>query len=89
MYYAGYISSSTSSFIISVCYLLYGIILMYFGMKKDWKSFRILAMVIFGFIVLKSYLIDIWQISEIWRVMAFITLGFVILGVGYFYSKRK
>jgi uncharacterized membrane protein len=63
--------------------------LMYFGVIKKWSGFRIFAIVIFGFVILKAYFSDIWYLSEIWRILAFIILGFVILGVGYFYTKNK
>ena len=86
---AGYLSYSAASLTLSFIYLLYAAVLMYFGVVKKWSGFRIFAIFIFGFVILKTYLFDISYLSEIWRILAFIILGFVILGVGYFYTKNK
>lgn len=87
--YAGYISSDTASLLLSLLYLIYAGVLMYVGVVKKWSGFRIFAIVIFSFVILKAYLLDIWILSEIWRISSFIILGLAILSVGYLYSKNK
>jgi uncharacterized membrane protein len=85
----GYLSSGFGSLILSISYLMYASVLMYFGILKKWSGFRVFSIVIFGFVILKTYFIDIWSLSEVLRILAFIILGIVILIVGYFYTKNK
>jgi uncharacterized membrane protein len=84
---ANYISGDTASLLLSVFYLFYGGILIWIGMIKKYAGFRMFGLGIIGFIILKTYLVDIWDFDEIIRILAFIILGGFILVVSFYYSK--
>jgi uncharacterized membrane protein len=86
---AGYISTDAFSVLLSVFYMIYAIILMWIGVVKEWVGFRIFAIILFIFVVGKAYLVDIWDLSELIRILAFIILGIVLLGTGYYYTKNS
>lgn len=86
---AGYMSEQAASLYLSLAYLIYAGVLMYFGIAKRLSGFRIFALFVIAVVILKAYFHDIWDMDEIWRVLAFIILGFFILIVGYVYTKNK
>jgi uncharacterized membrane protein len=76
----------------SVYPVIWGIsafVVMYLGLKFKKRSLRVLSLCIFGAILLKLFLIDIRSISEGGRIMAFITLGIILLVVSFLYQKLK
>ena len=58
-------------------------------MVKKYYGFRILGLIIIGFIILKTYSFDVWQSDMIVRILAFIFLGLFVIGLGLYYSKIK
>ena len=40
-----------------------------------------------AFVVLKLYLIDVWELGRIFRITAFLGLGVLLLLVSYLYSR--
>ncbi len=85
---ASYISSDNSSLFLSIFYLLYAGLLIWIGLVKKYIGFRIFGLLLIGFVILKTYFIDVWSFGEITRILAFIILGLFVLIVGYFYSKN-
>ena len=82
-------SISPASILLSIIYMAYASVMMWAGIVKNWSGFRIFAIVLFGFVIVKAYFVDIWDLSEIIRILAFIILGLVLLGAGYYYTKNK
>ena len=44
---------------------------------------------LFGLIVIKLYAIDVWQMSNIFRIISFTVLGVLILITSFIYQKLK
>lgn len=63
--------------------------LMWLGMKHDYKMLRLLSLVTFGIVLLKLFVIDISNISEGGKILAFILLGILLLIVSFMYQKLK
>lgn len=68
---------------------LYSFILMIWGMKKQIRMIRILALVLFSVTLLKLFLFDIQHITEAGKIVAFISLGVLLLVVSFLYQKLK
>lgn len=62
---------------------------LFIGMKKQNKTLRIMALVLIGVIVVKLFMIDIWDASEAGKIVAFIILGVVLLVISFMYQKIK
>jgi uncharacterized membrane protein len=72
--------------------VLWGIgslVIMVIGMRKQWKTFRILALVIFSISLLKLFTSDIRHITDAGKIIAFISLGILLLIVSFLYQKLK
>ena len=72
--------------------VLWGIlafIFLIFGIKKQIKSIRIIALVLLGITIIKLFTYDINNISETGKIIAFILLGVLILIISFVYQKIK
>ncbi len=68
---------------------VYSFLLMIRGMKKKNKVMRILALILFSITLLKLFVIDIREISDAGKIIAFISLGVLLLVVSFLYQKLK
>ncbi len=64
-------------------------IFLIFGIKKQIKSIRIIALVLLGITIVKLFVYDINNISETGKITAFILLGILILIISFVYQKIK
>lgn len=72
--------------------ILWGILsfaLLIFGIKKQWKEIRIIALSLLGLTIVKLFLYDINNVSETGKIIAFILLGVLILIISFVYQKIK
>lgn len=68
--------------IIAFAFLIYGI-------KKQIKKIRIIALTLLGLTIVKLFLYDIRNASETGKIIAFILLGILILIISFVYQKIK
>jgi uncharacterized membrane protein len=68
---------------------LLAFIFLFFGMKKQNKTLRIVALVLLGITLLKLFTYDIKDASEAGKIVAFIILGVVLLIISFMYQKIK
>ncbi|MEP6803613.1 MAG: DUF2339 domain-containing protein, partial [Flavobacterium sp.] len=72
--------------------VLWGVLAFVFliiGIKKQYKSLRIIALTLLGLTILKLFLYDISNISETGKIISFILLGILILIISFVYQKIK
>ena len=72
--------------------VLWGIlafVFLIFGIKRQIKSIRIIALVLLGITIVKLFVYDINNISETGKIIAFILLGILILIISFVYQKIK
>jgi len=74
---------------ISVLMSLYALMLVVLGVATRSVLNRVLGLGLFGVVIAKLYLSDVWQLSRILRITAFLALGVVLLLVSYLYSRFK
>ncbi|MEP5341345.1 MAG: DUF2339 domain-containing protein [Algibacter sp.] len=68
--------------ILSFAFLLWGI-------KKQIKQLRIIALALLGLTIVKLFVYDISNVSETGKIIAFILLGILILVISFIYQKIK
>jgi hypothetical protein len=73
----------------TVLWGIYSFLIMIRGMKKQNKLLRILALSIFSVTLLKLFIFDIQNISDAGKILAFISLGVLLLVVSFLYQKLK
>ena len=72
--------------------VLWGVIaflFLIFGIRKQSRILRIMALSLLGITILKLFLYDIRNASETGRIIAFILLGVLILIISFVYQKLK
>lgn len=74
---------------LSVIWAVYASILMALGMARRIKGARIFALVLFGIVIGKVFLFDMQSLSEIYRILAFIVLGMLLLLISFLFYKYK
>ena len=81
--------TSLKTLISSIILAGYGMLFISFGFARRAALPRILGLILFGIVILKLYLYDIWLLDRIYRMIAFIALGGILLGGSYLYSRFR
>jgi hypothetical protein len=84
---ADLISTETTG--VSILMALYAMVLIVIGVATRTVINRVLGLGLMGLVVAKLYLSDVWLLSRIFRITAFLVLGIVLLSVSYLYSRFK
>jgi uncharacterized membrane protein len=74
---------------ISILMAVYASALVVGGVALRSALNRILGLGLFGLVILKLYLLDVWSLSHGFRITAFLALGGMLLLVSYLYSRFK
>jgi uncharacterized membrane protein len=74
---------------ISVVWLLYSVALMAAGFSRSNRGLRLIAIGLFGITILKIFLYDLSSLETGYRIVSFIGLGGILLGVSYGYQRFK
>ncbi|MBD1372567.1 DUF2339 domain-containing protein [Hazenella sp. IB182357] len=74
---------------LSLGWLSLSILLLTLGLWRRLRIFRMAAMLLFGISILKIFIIDLSFLETLYRIVSFIGLGVVLLGVSFAYQKFK
>ena len=85
------IAGSTQSYKLglSILWGLYALFLIAIGIWKQKQGLRIMAIVLFGFTLVKLFLYDISEMSTIAKTIVFVILGILLLIISFLYNKFK
>tara|TARA_B110000879_G_scaffold161096_1_gene207990 strand:- start:17733 stop:20576 length:2844 start_codon:yes stop_codon:yes gene_type:complete len=73
---------------LSIVWAVVGLIILSLGFINKDIVFRTMAFIILGCTVVHVYGVDVWKLNAILRIFSFITLGVVLLIIGYLYSRK-
>jgi uncharacterized membrane protein len=74
---------------ISILYAIYAVILVSAGVATRTAINRIAGLGLMGFVVVKLYLFDVWQLGRVYRISAFVALGALLLATSFLYSHFR
>jgi uncharacterized membrane protein len=74
---------------ISLLMAVYALALISLGVAYRSVLDRILGLGLIGMVVLKLYLYDVWEVSRLFRTVAFVALGVLLLLTSYLYSRFR
>jgi hypothetical protein len=74
---------------VSILMALYAVLLIGLGVAYRSALNRILGLGLIGLVVLKLYLYDVWEASRLFRMVAFVSLGVLLLLTSYLYSRFR
>ena len=63
-------------------WLVYGIALMFQGIRTQERTLRLAALGVVGLVCAKVFLIDMSGLTGLWRVLSFLGLGLALIGLG-------
>ncbi len=79
----------TETVSISILMALYGLFLITLGVLQRRSINRVLGLLLMALVVIKLYLSDVWALGYLFKVVAFIGLGLLLLTVSYLYSRFR
>jgi hypothetical protein len=74
---------------ISISFAVYAVILVSAGVASRTAINRIAGLGLMGFVVLKLYVFDVWQLGRVYRISAFVALGALLLATSFLYSHFR
>ena len=74
---------------LSGLWMIYAIVLFVFGIKKGNAYFRYSSLGLIGIIILKAFFVDLAELQTLYKIILFIILGLLLLGISFVYQKKK
>jgi hypothetical protein len=74
---------------LSVLFTLYAAAALAWGFARKIPAVRYGALGLFGIVIVKVFLIDLAELQAIYRILSFLVLGLVLLGVSYVYQRLR
>ena len=79
----------TGTVSISILMALYAVMLVTIGVLTKTSINRLLGLILMALVVVKLYLSDVWELGFLFRIVAFLGLGVLLLTVSYLYSHYR
>ncbi|HVF51165.1 MAG TPA: DUF2339 domain-containing protein [Pyrinomonadaceae bacterium] len=73
---------------LSIIWMVYGGAMLVYGLRRRNRPLRVMALLLLGVTTLKVFLSDLSSLDKIYRIIAFLVLGAILLAVSYLYQKR-
>lgn len=83
------VASSRQQLALSVIWTIYAGVLLIAGVVWKSATMRVMALVLLGVTILKVFLFDLSSLEAINRIISFLVLGVVLLGVSFLYQRRQ
>jgi hypothetical protein len=74
---------------LSVLFTLYAAAALTWGFVRKIPAVRYGALALFGIVIVKVFLVDLAELQAIYRILSFLVLGLVLLGVSYVYQRSR
>jgi len=74
---------------ISILMALYALFLVTLGVATKTSINRVLGLALMALVVFKLYLSDVWQLGYLFKIVAFIGLGVLLISMSYLYSRFR
>jgi uncharacterized membrane protein len=68
---------------------VYGVALLIAAVLRKSALDRVLGLAFLGVVIGKLYVVDVWVLTRIYRISAFVALGFILLASSFIYSRWK
>jgi uncharacterized membrane protein len=74
---------------LSVLWTLYAAAALAWGFIRSQPALRYAALALFGIVIAKVFLVDLSSVQTVYRIVSFLILGVVLLGVSLLYQKAR
>ncbi len=69
---------------LSILWTLVGVLMTVLASRRQWRKLWLAGSVLLGIVVLKLFLVDLSQLSSLARILSFISVGILLISIGYF-----
>lgn len=76
-------------FYLPIIWTILAIIFIYFGINNKIRDLVKAGFILIGIMAVKLYLLDVWNMDNISRIIAFIILGLILLSSSFMFQKLK
>jgi uncharacterized membrane protein len=73
---------------LSVLWAIYATVLILVGVQQKSALLRWQALLLFGLVVVKVFFVDLAALDRAYRILSFLVLGSLLLGVSFLYTRR-
>jgi uncharacterized membrane protein len=73
----------------SIIWAVYAIGMVLSGFVRKFKPVRIMALVVLSVAILKVFLYDLGFLEGIYRILSFLVLGLILVGVSFLYQRFR
>lgn len=82
-------SQNARNLYLSLWWIVYAVFLMFLSNMAKSGVFRKVAILLFGFSIVKVFLYDVQALDTAYRIISFVALGAILLGVSFTYKRNK
>jgi uncharacterized membrane protein len=84
---AGGGATGAEQYTYSIAWLVFGVVLLGVGILVNSQRARLASAVVIALTILKAFLIDMSQLTGIYRALSFMCLGVVLVAIGWLYQR--
>lgn len=74
---------------LSLLWMVYAIVLFSWGLKRNLKGMRYAALGLTAVTMIKAFLVDLAHLATIYKIILFVILGLILLGISFAYQKKQ
>ncbi len=74
---------------ISILWTLFALAFVIFGIWKNLRAMRLTGLLLFGIVIVKAFFVDLAQLEQAYRILAFLVLGVLVLAGAFVYLKCR
>jgi uncharacterized membrane protein len=78
---------SAQNLSLTALWAVYAVILLVIGIAKRWRAVRLGALVLLAVSIVKVFVYDVWVLERVYRIIAFVGLGVLLLVSAYLYQR--
>jgi len=82
-------ANNTKNMVLTILWAAYAVTLLIFGIAKKNSLLRHMGIGLFGIVIIKLFLYDLWQLGAQYRIVSSLTLGAILLLASFAYNKYK
>ena len=70
-------------------YTVVGLIAHFFGRTHGIKALGVYGGVVLGFVIVRLFLVDVWNMVLAWRIVTFFVIGVLLMSTAFFGKKKQ
>ena len=81
------INSFDTPLALTALWAIYAVALLVVGMIKQWRPVRLAALALLAIPIIKVFVYDVFALTQLYRIIAFVGLGVLLLASAYLYQR--